>query len=111
MICTFISENVNLIFVFVVLTSFTFFKLNSEQSVPLRFITYLVFHSSNCKKRIIFQFVAIVVAEGQVLVGSQEHETGQTGKMMKHSTTMHMLKTFGRDDRLAQGWALGKLFA
>ena len=94
------SENVNLIFVFVVLTSFTFFKFNSEQSVPLRFITYLVFHSSNCKKRIIFQFVAIVAAEGHVLVGSQEHEPGQTDEMIKHSATRHLLKTFGRDDRL-----------
>ena len=105
------SENVDLIFVFVVLTLFTFFKFNSEQPVLLRFITYLVFYLSNCKKRIIFQFVAIVGAEGQVLVGSQEHEPGKTGKMMKHSTTRHLLKTFGRDDRLAQGWALGKLFA
>ena len=105
------SENVYLIFVFVVLTSFTFFKFNSEQSVPLRFITYLVFHSSNCKKRIIFQFVAIVGAEGQVLVGSKEYKPGQTSKMIKYSTTRHLLKTFGRDDHLAQGWALGKLFA
>ena len=105
------SENVNLIFVFVVLTSFTFFKLNSEQSVPLRFITCLVFHSSNCKKRIIFQFAAIVGAEGQVLVGSKEYEPGQPSKMMKRSTTRHLFKTFGGDDRLAQGWALGKLFA
>ena len=43
-----------------------------------------------------FQFVAVVGVEGQFHVGSSEDEPGPTSKMMKHSTSTRLLKTFGR---------------
>ena len=46
--------------------------------------------------RIAFQFVAIVVVEGQFHIGSTEDEPRPTGKMIKDSTSTRWLKTCGR---------------
>ena len=49
--------------------------------------------------RIAMDYVSVyatVGAEGQFHVGSNEDEPGPTGKMIKHSTSTRLLKTFGR---------------
>ena len=48
----------------------------------------------------LFQFVAIVVVEGQFHVGSSKNESGPTGKTIKYSTSARLLKTLGRIESL-----------
>ena len=78
MICTLRSENIYLFFVFVVFDRVYVFVLFFEL------------------RRITFQFVAIVGAEGQVHISSKEDEPGPTNEMIKHSTSTPLLKTLGR---------------
>ena len=98
MICTFKSENIYLVFVFAVIDCvYVSVFLNLILNRLYRFASYNigVFYSTNCSG-LLFQFVAIVGAKGQVHVGSKEDKPGPTGKIIKHTTFTCLHKTLGR---------------